>query len=38
MAHPFPLDGEAFPKIRISARLLRCNFSCGYCVAAAGQT
>ncbi|MCP9849817.1 hypothetical protein [Cyanobium sp. Morenito 9A2] len=38
MANPFPLDGESFLKIRISVRMLKCNFSCNYCVAAAGQT
>lgn len=38
MANPFPLDGETFLKIRISVRMLKCNFSCSYCVAAAGQS
>lgn len=34
----FPIDGDKFLKIRISVRMLKCNFSCSYCVAAAGQS
>ncbi|EDY39198.1 hypothetical protein CPCC7001_2078 [Cyanobium sp. PCC 7001] len=34
----FPPDGDHFLKIRVSVRMLKCNFSCQYCVAAAGQS
>jgi len=38
MVNPFKIDGEKFLKVRISVRMLKCNFSCSYCVAAAGQS
>lgn len=38
MPNLFEIDGERFLKVRISVRMLKCNFSCSYCVAAAGQT
>ena len=38
MPNLFKIDGEKFLKVRISVRMLKCNFSCNYCVAAAGQS
>ena len=38
MDNPFKIGGEKFLKVRISVRMLKCNFSCSYCVAAAGQS
>jgi sulfatase maturation enzyme AslB (radical SAM superfamily) len=38
MTDLFKIDGERFLKVRISVRMLKCNFSCSYCVAAAGQS
>ncbi len=38
MAPLFDINGQDFLKVRISVRMLKCNYSCNYCVAGIGQS
>jgi sulfatase maturation enzyme AslB (radical SAM superfamily) len=38
MTKPFRINGPDFLKVRISISMLKCTYSCEYCVAASGQS